>query len=146
MTLDHGAQFTSSIWDVLSSLLNISCSRTTSFHPQSNSLVESFHRSLKTSLCAQLASTDWFDHRSMVMLGLRSISRDGSGFSTAEALYGAPLCLPGEFLDSDKLPSAAFLERIQSALQGLVLPPHHHWPPSTARVPTALASFLALSS
>ena len=54
--------------------------------------------------------------------------------------YGASLCLPGEFLDSDKLPSSEFLERIQSVLRGLVLPPPHHQAPSAALVPAALAS------
>ena len=48
MTSDCGAQFTSSIWEVLYSLLKITNSRTTSFHPQSNGLLEWFHPSLKT--------------------------------------------------------------------------------------------------
>ena len=50
--------------------LNISHSKTTSFHPQSNGLVEHFHHSLKTSLRAPLAGSDWFDHLPLVMLGL----------------------------------------------------------------------------
>ena len=52
-------------------------------------------------------------------------------------MYGAPLCLPEEFLDSVDLPPREFLDRIQSALHGLTLPPPH---PFSARVPTALAS------
>ena len=36
-------------------------------------LVERFHRSLKTSLHAQMAGPDWFDHLPLVMLGLPSI-------------------------------------------------------------------------
>ena len=62
----------SPIWDIVCSLLSITCSRTTSFHPQSNSLVERFHRSLKSSLRARLASPDWCDHLPLVMLGLPS--------------------------------------------------------------------------
>ena len=53
-----GAQFTFSRWSVLCSLQNISCSKTTSFHPQSNGLVERFYFSLKASLCACLAAPD----------------------------------------------------------------------------------------
>ena len=127
------------LWEVLCSLLNIICSRTTSFQPQSNSLVERFHCSLKTSLCAQLAGPDWFDHLPLVMLGLHSVPCDDSGFSAAKALYGDPLCLPGEFLDSDELPPAVFQDRIPPALRSLVLPFHHHQPPSTAKVPDSLA-------
>ena len=66
---------------------------------------------------------DWSDQLPVVMLGLRSTPRDELGFSTPEALYGAPLCLPGEFLDYKELPPSEFLERIQSAFSGLVLTP-----------------------
>ena len=109
-------------------------------HPQSNGLVECFHLSLKTSQRTQLAGPDWVDHLLLVMLSLCSVSRDDSGFSTTEALFRAPLCLPGEFLDSDKVHHDAILERIQSALRGLVLPPSHHQPTSAAQVPAALTS------
>ena len=81
ITSDRGAQFTSSLWAVLCSLLNISRSKTTSFHPQSNGLVERFHRSLKTSLRARLAGFDWFDHLPLVMLGLWTTPLDETGFS-----------------------------------------------------------------
>ena len=59
---------------VLCSLLNISCSRTTSFHPQSNCLVERFHRSLKTTLQARLADPYWFDYLPLVMLELLHVT------------------------------------------------------------------------
>ena len=81
-----------------------------------------------------------FGHLPLVMLGLRFVFRDDSGFLAAKALYGDTLCLPGEFLDSDEFPPAVFQDRIQSALRGLVLSPPHHQPSSTARVPGALAS------
>ena len=55
-------------------------------------------------------------------------------------MYGAPLCLPGEFLDSVDLPLREFLDRIQSALRGLTLPHPHHVAPSSAHVPAASAS------
>ena len=139
ITSAHGAQFTFSICDVLCSLLNITHSRTRSFHPQSNSLVERFLCSLKSSLIARLAGPDWFNHLHLVLLGLWSVPHDDSGFSAAVALYGDPLCLPGEFLDSDEPPPAVFQDRIQSVLGGLVLPPPHHKPPFTARVPGALS-------
>ena len=141
ITSDRRAQFRSSIWEVVCSLLNITRSGTTSFHPVSNTyIVERFHLSLKSSLCARLACRDWCDHLPLVMLGLHSVPPDDSGISTAVALYGDPLCLPGEFLDSDELPPAVFQDRIQSALHGLVLPPPHHQPPPTAKVHKALAS------
>ena len=55
-------------------------------------------------------------------------------------MYGAPLCLHGEFLDSVDLPPREFLDRIQSVLRGLTLPPPHHVAPPSACVPAALVS------
>ena len=74
------------------------------------------------------------------MLGLWTTPRDETGFLASEAVYGAPLCLPGEFLDSVDLPPREFLDRNKSALRGLILPPPHHFAPSSARVHAALAS------
>ena len=71
ITSDRGAQLTSSIW----ASLGISVSTTTSFHPQSNGLIERFHRSLKAALRSRLASSAWFQHLPLVLLGLRSQGR-----------------------------------------------------------------------
>ena len=132
ITSNCGAHFMSSIWDVLCSLQNISCFRSTIFHPQYNGHVEPFHRSLKTSFHAWLAG---------LKIGLTTFTWSyPASFSTAETLHGAPLCLPGEFLDSDELPPSEFLNKIHSALRGLKLPPPHHQSPSSAGVPAALAS------
>ena len=49
ITSDRGAQFTSSLWAALCSLLNIQHKQTTAYHPQSNGVVERFHRRLKDS-------------------------------------------------------------------------------------------------
>jgi hypothetical protein len=50
ITSDRGAQFTSALWAGLCSLLNIQHLPTTAYHPQSNGLVERFHRQLKDAL------------------------------------------------------------------------------------------------
>jgi transposase InsO family protein len=42
ITSDRGAQFTSSLWAALCSLLNIQHNQTTAYHPQSNGMVERF--------------------------------------------------------------------------------------------------------
>ena len=70
LTSDHGAQFTSSIWSEVCSILGIARIKTTSFHPQSNGMIEGFHRSLKSSLHARLAGSNWVSHIPLVMLGL----------------------------------------------------------------------------
>ena len=126
ITSDRGAQFTSSIWSSLCRFLGINHSPTTSFHPQSNGLVERFHRRLKVSLRARLAGSDWFHHLPLVLLGLRCAPREDSAVSASEALFGTPLVLPGEFLDSPELPSSEYLRKIQAVLKNnYTVLPHH---------------------
>jgi cleavage and polyadenylation specificity factor subunit 1 len=67
ITSDRGAQFTSSLWTSLCSLLSITHLQTTAYHPQSNGLVERFHRRLKDSLRARLAGADWLAHLPWVL-------------------------------------------------------------------------------
>ncbi len=43
---DRGRQFESNMWNALMSLLGSKRARTTAYHPQSNGMVERFHRQL----------------------------------------------------------------------------------------------------
>ena len=62
ITSDRGVQFTSQIWQVLCKTLRIKRVVTTAYHPQSNGLVERFHRRLKNALKACACGVDWADH------------------------------------------------------------------------------------
>ena len=53
ITTDRGAQFESRLWDTLSNQFGIIRNRTMSYHPQSNSMVERFHRQLKDVIMAR---------------------------------------------------------------------------------------------
>ncbi|MFN9906222.1 MAG: DDE-type integrase/transposase/recombinase, partial [bacterium] len=98
ITSDRGPQFTSSLWAALCSLLAIKHTQTTAYHPQSNGLVECFHRRMKDALRARAAGADWFVHLPWVMMGIRTAWREGSDFSPSEAVFGSQLVLPGQFL------------------------------------------------
>ena len=74
-------------------------------------MVERFHRSLKSSLQARLAGSDWFSHLPLVLLGLRATPNDDTGLSVSEAVYGSPLTLPGELLDVPEFPPESFLRK-----------------------------------
>jgi hypothetical protein len=118
ITSDRGAQFTSALWAGLCSLLNIQHSPTTAYHPQSNGLVERFHRRLKDALRSRAAAADWHDHLPWVLLGIRTAFREDSEFSPAEAVYGSQLVLPGQFINTAESPSPSFLRELQTTMSG----------------------------
>ena len=130
LTSDRGAQFTSAVWSEVCSVLGISHIQTTSFHPQSNGMIERFHRSLKCALRARMSGSDWSSHLPLVMLGLRAAPKDDSSFSPAEAVYGSNLSLPGEFIKHTEFPPEVFLRKIERAVSRFSGPPWHHVPPS----------------
>jgi len=103
ITSDRRAQFTSSLWAALCSLLNIQHNQTTAYHPQSKGMVERFHRCLKDALSARCAMANWVNHLPWVLLGLRAAAREDDGSTPAQAVFGSPLILPGQFLDSPEL-------------------------------------------
>ena len=118
ITSDRGAQFTSSLWSAICSLLGIIPNKTTAFHPQANGLVERFHRQLKNSLRACLAASDWCSHLPWVLLGLCTAPREDSASSSAEAAYGSDLILPHQFLQSQDPPSNQFYEKLKNSMSG----------------------------
>jgi transposase InsO family protein len=116
ITSDRGAQFTSSLWAALCSLLNIQHNQTTAYHPQSNGMVERFHLHLKDALRARCTAANWVDHLPWVLLGLRAAAREDDGSTPAQEVFGSPLILPGQFLDSPEIPPKTFLEQFSKTL------------------------------
>ena len=92
-------------------------------------MIECFHGSLKLSLRARLAGSDWVSPLPLVMLGLQSSPKNDSGFSPAEAIFSSPLSLPGEFLKHTEFPPEIFLGQVKQAVTGFSGPPQHHVPP-----------------
>ena len=113
ITTDRGVQFTSAVWSILCQRLGIQHNLTTAYHPQANGMIERFHRQLKDAMRARLAARDWPSHLPWVLLGLRAAPKEDHNVSAAELLYGAPLALPGEFLESKEPPAAEFLDNLR---------------------------------
>jgi Integrase zinc binding domain/Integrase core domain len=124
LTSDQGVQFASAVWAALMSRLGIQHVMTTAYHPQSNGVIERFHRRLKDALRARAATTDWPQHLPWVLLGLRSAPREDSGVSSAELVFGAPLQLPGQFLSAAEAPPAEFVQQLNAGVPCVApLPP-----------------------
>jgi hypothetical protein len=83
-------------------------------------MIERWHRRLKDSLRARAAGPDWAAHLPWILLALRAAPHDDSGYSPAEAMFGTPVVLPGQFLDAaaGPPPSTDFLTAWNSSLHG----------------------------
>ena len=139
ITTDRGVQFTSAVWEVLCKRLGIHHVTTTAYHPQSNGIVERFHRQLKDAFRARLASRDWPSHLPWILLSLRAAPKVDHKVSAAELLYGVPLALPGELLDTAEPPAAIFLEHLCRSPASLPTRPLSG-PPPTLLPPQSLSS------
>ena len=92
-------------------------------------MVERFHRQLKNSLRARLASSNWFEHLPWVLLGLRTSPREDSATSASEAVYGSDLTLFGQFLEVQDPPTNLFYENLKNSMSGFQpVPPRHNTP------------------
>ena len=101
---DRGRQFESNLWHALMTLLGSKCTRITAYHPQSNGMVERFHRQLKAALKAQTNPSAWTDSLPLVLLGIRTALKEDTRSTAAEMVYGTTLRLPGEFFNPSSTP------------------------------------------
>lgn len=90
------------------------------YHPQSNGLIERWHRTLKTSvLCHD--SSKWVQHLPTILLGLRVVFKPDINASPAELVYGTTLRVPGEFFykNSSREPTSEFVTEFRTAMEEL---------------------------
>jgi len=101
---DQGRQFESSLFQELLKRLGTKRLRTTAYHPQTNGLVERFHRTLKSSLRALANVSDWTGSLPLVLLGWRNIPSSRHGASPSQMLFGSNTTLVDDiFLGEDIL-------------------------------------------
>jgi len=144
ITSDRGVQFTSTLWSSLNKLLGISASKTCSYHPQANGMVERMHRQLKAALKARLHDSSWMNELPLVLLGMRSAWREGDDCSPADLVYGTSLQLPGEILDPtndrDSSGQPEFLQHLKRSMQEILPAPVRYHGSRPSQVPTNLSS------
>ena len=117
ITTDRGAQFESKLWDSLCNQFGIIRNRTTSYHPQSNGMVERFHRQLKAAIMAHESPNPWTITLPAVLLGVHSAVKERLGRSAAEMIYGTTLRLPGEFTKQYNVDANTDLENYSDKLR-----------------------------
>lgn len=129
LTSDQGRQFESDLFNCLMKYLGIHKMRTTPYHPQSNGMIERWHRALKVALMARLQCNKcWVDELPIVLLGLRTATRSDSGVSAAELTYGKSIRLPGDFYDNTKIncSDSEYLQILRDAISKLKPRPLSH--------------------
>ncbi|KAG8175362.1 hypothetical protein JTE90_018042 [Oedothorax gibbosus] len=98
LTTDQGRQFESALFRALSQLLGIKKLRTSPYHPQSNGLIEEFHRPMKATLKAYDTS-EWAAALPTLLLGFRTAFKEDLRATSSELVYGQTIRLPGVFFD-----------------------------------------------
>ncbi|GFX58797.1 retrovirus-related Pol polyprotein from transposon 412 [Trichonephila clavipes] len=105
ITTDQGRQFESRLFKALAHLLGIKRIQSSPYHPQSNGMIEKWHRPLKAALKAY--NTDhWSDALQAILFGFRTAYKEDLQSPSAELVYGTTIRLPGEFFESSQLDSS----------------------------------------
>ena len=134
ITTDQGRQFEASTMNALAKILGIQRSRTTPYRPQSNGLIERWHRTMKAAIMCHEAES-WLDVLPTVLLGLRTAIKEDIGHSPAELTYGTQLKVPGEFFFSNidrSVEPTTFVEKLRDHMRKLrPTPASHHIRQST---------------
>ena len=95
---DRGSQFESELFAEISSIIGFNHMRTTSYHPQSNGMIERHHRSLKAAIRAR--NENWYFTLPIALLGYR-LTPNASGFSPFSAVTGSQMLCPQPILDKN---------------------------------------------
>jgi len=125
---DQGRQFESVLFKELSQLMGFKRNRSTAYHPQSNGLLERWHRTLKATLMSYNEER-WTKALPLVLLGLRTTLREEFLASPAELVYGETIRLPGDFLqeNSSSLSQTEVISNLQNLFSNIrpVKPSNH---------------------
>ncbi|GFW24853.1 transposon Tf2-6 polyprotein [Trichonephila clavipes] len=102
ITTDQGINFESSLMRELTNIRGSYRIHSASYHPQSNGMIERFHRHLKSAIIAH-EDDGWTDILPIVLLGLRSAMKNDLKATSSQLVYGTTLRLPSDLISSESL-------------------------------------------
>ena len=94
---DQGRSFLSSDFQNFCTRMGIKHSWTTAYHPQSNGMIERFHRTLKTAIKSHFP-IPWTKSLSTILYGLRTVINEQADYSIAQMVYGTTIKIPADFM------------------------------------------------
>ena len=124
ITTDRGSQFEASIFQNLLNQLGCKHKRTTSYHPQSNGLIERMHITLKGAMRSG-ESHNWLERLPFILLGMRSSFKKELQASPSEIMFGCAIKLPIDLLvkpEKSDVRQESYVENLKRSMQ-LVTPP-----------------------
>ena len=97
---DQGTQFTSRVFQQMCTMLSMTKTRTTPYHPAGNGLVERVNRTIVSLLRAHVKENEenWDKVLPLVMLAYRSAVHRATGFTPAKMMLGAEVRLPSDLV------------------------------------------------
>ena len=125
ITTDRGSQFTSQTWSNLMCFLGTKHITTTSYHPQSNGIVEVVRRRLKDALRMQNSPSNWNRNLPLVLLSIRTSIKEELQCSPAELVYGQTLRLPQDcpIPSSNGVEPGQFVAQLKKHFKQIKAPP-----------------------
>ena len=120
---DRGSNFISSAMLKLTNTLGCERIKTTAYNPQGNSIVERFHRRLKEALRATCLKDplNWIEKIPLILLSLRTATREDAQCSPSQIVYGCNLRLPIDLVmrreDNFTLDASKYAERLVAYMQ-----------------------------
>ncbi|GFW02586.1 putative gag-pol protein [Trichonephila clavipes] len=117
ITTDKGTQFEFQLFQELSNLIGIKHNKTTAYHPQANSCIERWHRTLKASIMCK-ENESWTRSLPIVLLRLRTIWRANFEATPAKLLYGESIRLPCDFFEDTLFqPQFEFVQTLKANIK-----------------------------
>ncbi|CAG2249075.1 unnamed protein product [Mytilus edulis] len=100
MHSDQGRQFESGLFKELCAKLKIDKTRTTSFRPQSNGLVERYNRTLENTISKYISKNqrDWDEQLPWALMAYNSSEHETTKFSPSMLMLGRELQLPVDLI------------------------------------------------